>query len=90
MDDAGLVRFGEDWVALPPVEARIMSSLVAGWGVVVPREELTAAGWPENGIHGRNALDVHITRIRKRLRGTRLALRTVRSKGYLLEAQPTT
>ncbi|MEE9416758.1 MAG: helix-turn-helix domain-containing protein [Acidimicrobiales bacterium] len=90
MDDAGLVRFGEDWVALPPVEARIMSSLVAGWGVVVAREELTAAGWPENGIHGRNALDVHITRIRKRLRGTRLALRTVRSKGYLLEAEALT
>ncbi len=86
MDDAGLVRFGSEWVALPPVEARIMSALVDKWGAVVSRETLSAHGWPDDSVSGRNALDVHVTRIRKRLHGSGLALRTVRSKGYLLEA----
>ena len=86
MDDAGLVRFGTEWVALPPVEARIVSVLVDNWGQVVSREELAAHGWPNESVSGRNALDVHITRIRKRISGSGLAVRTVRSKGYLLEA----
>ncbi len=86
MDDAGLVRFGDEWVALPPVEARIVGALVDEWGSVVSREELGRKGWPDDSVNGRNALDVHITRIRKRLRGSGMALRTVRSQGYLLEA----
>lgn len=87
MDDAGLVRFGSAWVALPPVEARIVSALVEQWGMVVGRETLSARGWPDESVSGRNALDVHITRIRKRLDGSGMALRTVRSQGYLLEAE---
>ncbi len=86
IDAAGLVRFGDKWVALPPVEARIVQALVEGWGGVVSRETLAEKGWPDASVGGRNALDVHITRIRKRLRDSGMALRTVRSKGYLLEA----
>lgn len=88
MDEAGLVRFGSEWVALPPVEARIVAALVNQWGAVVSREELGKQGWPDDSVNGRNALDVHITRIRKRLLGSGMALRTVRSQGYLLEAAP--
>lgn len=87
MDDAGLVRFGTEWVALPPVEARLVAAMVEAWGVVVSREELSAKGWPKKPVSGRNALDVHVTRIRKRLEGSGLVLRTVRSQGYLLEAE---
>ena len=43
-----------------------------------------AAGWP-GGTPGRNALDVHVLRLRRRLEPVRLAIRTVRSRGYLLE-----
>ena len=54
------------------------------FGAVVSRSELLAAGWPE-GAPGRNALDVHVLRLRRRLVPVRLAIRTVRSRGYLLE-----
>jgi hypothetical protein len=84
LDDDGVIRFGERWAPLPPVEARITRALVRRFGAVVSRGELAAAGWPE-GAPGRNALDVHVLRLRRRLTPVRLAIRTVRSRGYLLE-----
>lgn len=84
LDEDGVIRFGERWAPLPPVEARLTSALVRRFGAVVSRDDLSAAGWPE-GAPGRNALDVHVLRLRRRLRPVRLAIRTVRSRGYLLE-----
>ena len=85
LDEHGMLRFGSGWVSLPPVEARITGAMVTRLGAVVRREELAEAGWPE-GAPGRNALDVHVLRIRRRLAPLGLAIRTVRSRGYLLEA----
>jgi DNA-binding response OmpR family regulator len=84
LDEHGMLRFGSGWVSLPPVEARITSALVDRVGAVVRREELAEAGWPD-GAPGRNALDVHVLRIRRRLAPLGLVIRTVRSRGYLLE-----
>ncbi|CAN5718959.1 hypothetical protein BH24ACT3_BH24ACT3_10070 [soil metagenome] len=84
LDGDGVLRLGERWVSLPPVEARLTAALLARLGAVVSREALTRAGWPE-GAPGRNALDVHVLRLRRRLAGVGLAIRTVRSRGYLLE-----
>ncbi len=84
LDDDGVIRFGERWAPLPPVEARLTAALVMRFGAVVSRADLAAAGWPE-GAPGRNALDVHVLRLRRRLEPVRLAIRTVRSRGYLLE-----
>jgi hypothetical protein len=85
IDGDGVVRFGGSWVALPPVEARIMGALVERFAAVVLRGDLAVAGWPE-GAPGRNALDVHVLRLRRRISPVGLAIRTVRSRGYLLEA----
>jgi DNA-binding response OmpR family regulator len=52
---------------------------------VVRRDLLAQAGWPE-GAPGRNALDVHVLRLRRRIAPVGLAIKTVRSRGYLLEA----
>jgi DNA-binding winged helix-turn-helix (wHTH) protein len=89
LDEDGVLRFRGQWVSLPPVEARLTRALVERYGSVVSRETLTAAGWP-GGAPGRNALDVHVLRLRRRLDPIDLAIRTVRSRGYLLEdaAQP--
>ena len=84
LDADGVIRFGDRWAPLPPVEARITGVLVRRFGAVVPRDDLVAAGWPD-GRPGRNALDVHVLRLRRRLEPVRLAIRTVRSRGYLLE-----
>jgi two-component system, OmpR family, response regulator len=86
LDDDGVMRLGDAWVALPPVEARLTSALVERIGAVVGREALARAGWP-SGAPGRNALDVHILRMRRRLAPLGIAIRTVRSRGYLLEMQ---
>jgi DNA-binding response OmpR family regulator len=84
LDDDGVLRFRGRWVSLPPVEARLMSALVDRFGAVVSREQLARCGWPD-GAPGRNALDVHVLRLRRRIGPVGLAIKTVRSRGYLLE-----
>ena len=85
LDTDGVLRFDAAWVSLPPVEARLTRVMVERFGAVVGRETLARAGWPE-GTAGRNALDVHVLRLRRRLASVGLVIRTVRSRGYLLEA----
>src|SRR5919106_1030100 len=84
LDDDGVLRVGDRWVSLPPVEARLTAALLDRFGAVVSRDTLARSGWP-GGSPGRNALDVHVLRLRRRLSPLRLAIRTVRSRGYLLE-----
>lgn len=85
LDGDGVLRFGTLWVSLPPVESRLTRALLDRFGAVVSRENLSRAGWPD-GAPGRNALDVHVLRLRRRLAPVRLVIRTVRSRGYLLES----
>ncbi len=84
LDEDGVLRLGDRWVSLPPVEARLTAALLDRYGAVVSRDALARAGWPA-GAPGRNALDVHVLRLRRRLAPLELAIRTVRARGYLLE-----
>lgn len=84
LDENGLLRVSGRWVSLPPVEHRLMTALLDRYRAVVSRDALARAGWPD-GIPGRNVLDVHIVRLRRRLAPLGLVIRTVRSRGYLLE-----
>lgn len=84
LDEHGVLRYAGRWVSLPPVEARLTAAMVERFGAVVSREALSRAGWP-SGVNGRNALDVHVLRLRRRLAAIGLAIRTVRARGYLLE-----
>lgn len=85
LDEDGVLRVDGHWVALPPVEGRLTEALLERWGAVVSRDALARAGWPD-GAPGRNALDVHVLRLRRRLEPLGLVIRTVRSRGYVLEA----
>lgn len=85
LDADGVLRFGAGWVPLPPVEARLTAAMLERFGAVVSRDVLSRAGWPD-GAPGRNALDVHVLRLRRRLAGVDLVIRTIRSRGYLLES----
>jgi DNA-binding response OmpR family regulator len=87
LDDFGVLRVNGAWVALPPLEARLAEALLERLGAVTSRELLIRAGWP-TGAPGRNALDVHVLRLRRRLTPVGLAIRTVRSRGYLMEPAP--
>jgi DNA-binding response OmpR family regulator len=84
IDAYGVVRHNGGWVSLPPVEARLASAFVERFTAVVSREALARAGWPDSAP-GRNALDVHVLRLRRRLAPVGLSIRTVRARGYLLE-----
>jgi len=88
LDADGVLRLADRWVSLPPVEARLTTALLDRYGAVVSRDTLGRAGWPA-GAPGRNALDVHVLRLRRRLTPLDLAIRTVRSRGYLLEGLAT-
>jgi len=85
LDRDGLLRHAGGWVSLPPVEARLMGALIERYETVVSRDQLARSGWP-TGAPGRNALDVHVLRLRRRIAPLDLSIRTVRSRGYLLEA----
>ena len=87
LDLDGVLRLDGSWVALPPVEARLTGALLDRFGAVVSRDALAKAGWPD-GAPGRNALDVHMLRLRRRVAPLALVIRTVRSRGYLLERLP--
>lgn len=82
--EGGVLRVGDDWVSLSPLEARLTGLLLERMGAVVSREALARVGWPA-GTNARNTLDVHLVRLRRRLSGVGLAIHTVRSRGYLLE-----
>lgn len=84
LDESGVVHVGTEWASLPPVEARMVARMLDHWGQVVSRDEMAGAGWPD-GAPGRNALDVHVLRLRRRLAPVGLVIRTVRSRGYVLE-----
>ena len=84
IDAHGVLRFGSSWVSLPPVEARLADALVVRFGAVVGRDTLRRSVWP-GSAPGRNVLDVHVLRLRRRLAPLGLAIRTVRSRGYMLE-----
>lgn len=88
IDDDGVLRFGADWVALPPIEARLARVLTDRFRGVVGRDILLRAAWAAGTRPARrNVLDVHMLRLRRRLDPIDLAVRTIRGRGYLLESK---
>lgn len=84
IDDDGIIRFHGAWISLSPLERLAAQPLVERFQAVVGRETLTRHAWP-NGAPTRNALDAHMLRLRRRLEPIGLEIRTVRSRGYLLQ-----
>ena len=84
-DADGLLRYRGRWVTLSPVERALAAALVDRFGAVVGRDTLVRRAWP-GGSPTRNALDVHMLRLRRRIGELALEVRTVRARGYLLQA----
>jgi hypothetical protein len=85
VDADGLLRYRDRWVTLSPVERALAAALVDRFGAVVGRDTLVRRAWP-GGSPTRNALDVHMLRLRRRIASLGLEVRTVRARGYLLQA----
>jgi len=69
-------------------EYEILEFLVRAAGRVVTRDELTAALYHRRSTPFDRAIDVHVSRIRKKLGPAGAALRTVRGVGYLFRSGP--
>jgi len=92
LEEGGVLRFGGGWVSLSPLEARLVAALLERPGAVATRQALIESGWPQVGEGRpdprRNALDAHMLRLRQRLPAVGLTVRTIRSRGYLLDQMP--
>jgi len=87
VDPSGVVRYGPRSVPTSPIETVLVGRLARHFGSVVTREELQhCLDKPPDG--SRNALDLHVTRLRRRLAPLGLVIRTAWRRGYLLEAKP--
>ena len=85
VDEDGLLRYRGRWVTLSPVERALAAALIDRFNAVVGRDTLVRRAWP-GGSPTRNALDVHMLRLRRRISTLGLEVRTVRARGYLLQA----
>lgn len=73
---------------LTPVESEIMRILMSRKGQIVTRNHLAQRLDRSEWLYGDRKFDVHITRIRKKLKaafGDRYLVQTIRSQGYLFD-----
>ncbi|MFK8908680.1 helix-turn-helix domain-containing protein, partial [Streptomyces sp. YS-3] len=90
LDHHGILHFAEQSVPLGQGEADLARVLLASYRGTVSREDLTRGMWPEGEMPRRNALDVRVLRLRRRLAPLGLVIKTVWGKGYMLDTQPDT
>lgn len=82
------VRRGERKIAVQPREFRLLEYLMLHQGEVVTRTMLLEAVWDYHFDPGTNVIDVHISRLRRKIDDgeARPLLHTVRGAGYRLSA----
>lgn len=85
LDSFGVLRRGDFWVVLPPLEAKVLARLLASAGEVVTTADLCQAVWPGRQIApNRRPLSVLVFRLRRRIESVELTITTIRSHGFLL------
>ena len=87
------VWVGDERIELTFVEFELLSALARNAGKVIPRSQLLLAVWNERSAGEDNKLTVHISRLRKKLRGSNhWRIETITKRGYALTPvpQPTT
>jgi hypothetical protein len=84
LDEDGILRLGDRWVAIPDAQLPVVALLVDRYGRLVRREALAAA-YVEAGNSGRDAsIRSLVARVARRVRGLGLQLHTVRGRGVIL------
>ena len=88
--DTRRTMFRGEILELSPREWMLLDLLLNQRERVVTKEQISLC-WAADGSEvpsGTNSIEVYIHRLRRKLEGSRLAIRTVRGLGYLLEAEP--
>ena len=78
------VRSGDADQELTAKEFRLLFKLAANIGRIVTRPQLIDCAWGADGYAEEHSLDVHMSRLRGRLKATDLSIVTVRGLGYKL------
>ncbi|WP_461030796.1 helix-turn-helix domain-containing protein, partial [Streptomyces sparsus] len=86
LDPTGVLYYGGQSVPMSDAQSEMMRCFLADFGHLVRRDRLKEAlSRINNEAVTSNAIDLHIMRLRQRLDGVRLSLRTVWGRGYILE-----
>ena len=85
IDDDGLLRRGSRWIALAPMEVRLLEPLLAMKDDVVSRSALHAEVYDGQQARDVRLVDSTLRRLRRRVRPLGVTIHTVRGTGFLLE-----
>ncbi|HEY3141924.1 MAG TPA: winged helix-turn-helix domain-containing protein [Acidimicrobiales bacterium] len=85
LDADGVLHREDRWVAVPPIEERVLARLLDHPGHVVHRDELVYAAWPETLPADGRAVDGVLKRLRRRVAPLGVRIDTVGRVGYLLD-----
>ena len=87
LDEDGLLRVGDRWVAIPDAQLAVVALLVDGFGRVIRREQIAAA-YIEAGRSGHDtSIRSLISRVSERVSRVGLRLHTVRGRGVMLVSE---
>jgi two-component system response regulator CpxR len=75
-------------VELTAMEFDLLALLIRSAGHVVSRDEITAVLFEREATSYDRFLDVHISHLRKKLKGARNLIRTIRGVGYVFTGTP--
>ena len=89
LDDDDILRRGDQWVALSPIEARLARAFLEHPGHLLARTTLGRAGWPD-GVPNDRSVDSRIKTLRRRIHALGLRIYTIRGRGYLADLDRTT
>jgi DNA-binding winged helix-turn-helix (wHTH) protein len=85
LDGDGLLHRGIRWVAVSPMEQRLLVPLLARAGKVVSRSELLGAAYPDRDADPHRSVDRVIRRLRLRVAPLGIRVHAVRGTGFLLD-----
>jgi DNA-binding response OmpR family regulator len=85
IDDDGLLRRGSRWIALAPLEVKLLEPLLAMQDEVVCRRTLHAEIYHGDAARDVRLVDSTMRRLRRRVRPFGVTIHTVRGTGFLLD-----
>lgn len=84
LDEDGLLRLGERWVAIPDGQLSVVELLVERFGRTVSTEQIAAAYTSSGGSGHAASIRSLLTRLGRRVARLGLCLETVRGRGVML------
>ena len=84
VDEFGILRLGNRWVALSESEWEVLTVLLDRFGKAVSTSDLRAAGGGDQPLTPA-ALNVRLTRLRQRIAPLGIRIINVRRRGYILD-----